>query len=78
VTFASRTIELRFPTPASAVSKLFATCYGPTVKTLEELDPAGARHLRSEISRLIHLHNEAWNGTTAVSVDVLEVQARVA
>ena len=78
VTFARRSIELRFPTSPSAVSKLFATCYGPTVKTLEELDPAGAGHLRSEISRLFHLHNEAMDGTTAVSVDVLEVQARVA
>jgi ubiquinone/menaquinone biosynthesis C-methylase UbiE len=78
VTFARRTIGLRFPSPASAVSKLFASCYGPTVKALDELDPAGARHLRSEISRLFHRHNEAKDGTTAVSVEFLEVQARVA
>lgn len=78
MTFARRTIELRFPMPPSAVSRLFATCFGPTVTTLEALDSGGARDLRNEISRLFHLHNAATDGTTAVSVEFLDVQARVA
>jgi len=78
MTFARRTIELRFPMPPSAVSKLFTSCFGPTVTTLESLDPGDARELRHEISRLVHMHNVATDGTTAVSVEFLEVQARVA
>lgn len=76
--FARRTIELRFPMPPSAVTRLFVTCYGPTVTTLEQLRPGDARDLRNEISRLIHLHNVATDGTTAVPVEFLDVQARVA
>ena len=78
LTFARRSIELHFPMPPSAVSKLFATCYGPTVKTLEALRPGDARDLRNEISRLVHLHNRATDGTTIVPVEFLDVQARVA
>ena len=78
LTFATRSIELRFPMPPSAVSKLFVTCYGPTVKTLEALHPGDARDLRNEISRLVHLHNRATDGTTRVPVEFLDVQARVA
>lgn len=78
MTFARRTIELRFPMPPSAVSQLFATCFGPTVTTLAALDSGDARDLRNEISRLFHLHNAATDGTTAVSVAFLDVQARVA
>jgi ubiquinone/menaquinone biosynthesis C-methylase UbiE len=78
LTFARRSIELRFPMPPSAVSKLFVTCYGPTVTALEKLRPGDARDLRNEISRLVHLHNVATDGTTAVPVEFLDVQARVA
>ena len=78
LTFARRSIELRFPMPPSAVSKLFVTCYGPTVKTLESLRPGDARDLRNEISRLVHVHNRATDGTTTVSIEFLDVQARVA
>lgn len=78
MTFARRTIELRFSMPPSAVGRMFASCYGPTVSTLEALHPAGARDLRNEISRLFHLHNAATDGTTAVQVEFLDVQARVA
>lgn len=78
LTFARRSIELRFPMPPSAVSKLFVTCYGPTVTTLEALRPGDARDLRNEISRLVHQHNRATDGTTTVPVEFLDVQARVA
>ena len=78
MTFARRTLALRFPMPPSAVSELFATCYGPTVTALEALSPGDADDLRHEISRLFHLHNVATDGTTAVPVEFLEVQARVA
>lgn len=76
--FARRTIALRFPMPPSAVSTLFTTCYGPTVRALEMLDAGAARDLRNEISRLFELHNVATDGTTSVPVEFLDVQARVA
>jgi ubiquinone/menaquinone biosynthesis C-methylase UbiE len=78
VTFARRTIELRFPMPPSAVGTLFTTCYGPTVAALDALGPRDARDLRNEITRLLHLHNGATDGTTAVPLEFLDVQARVA
>ena len=78
LTFARRSIELRFPMSPSAVSKLFVKCYGPTVTTLEALRPADARDLRNELSRLFRLHNRATDGTTAVPVEFLDVQALVA
>jgi ubiquinone/menaquinone biosynthesis C-methylase UbiE len=78
LTFARRSIELRFPLPPSAVSKLFVTCYGPTVTALESLSPGDARVLRNELSRIFHLYNRATDGTTAVPVEFLDVQARVA
>jgi ubiquinone/menaquinone biosynthesis C-methylase UbiE len=78
LTFARRSLELRFPMPPAAVSKLFVTCYGPTVTTLESLRPADARDLRNEISRLFQQHNVATDGTTAVPVEFLDVQAQVA
>ena len=78
LTFARRSVELRFPMPPSAASKLFVTCYGPTVTTLEAIRPGDARELRNEISRLFQVHNVATDGTTSVPVEVLDVQARVA
>jgi ubiquinone/menaquinone biosynthesis C-methylase UbiE len=78
LTFARRSIELRFPMPPNAASKLFVTCYGPTVTTLEAIRPGDARDLRNEISRLFHLHNVATDGTTALSIEFLDVQAHVA
>ena len=78
VTFARRTIDLRFPMPPTAVAKLFASCYGPTVTTLEALDSRDAREFRSEMARLFQLHNVATDGTTVVLAEFLDVQARVA
>ena len=73
-----RTLELRFPFPPAAVTELFATCYGPTVTTLRATDPQGASRLREELTRLFQQHNLAADGTTAVTGEFLEVQARVA
>jgi SAM-dependent methyltransferase len=73
-----RTLELRFPLPPAAVTELFATCYGPTVATLRAADLAGASRLRGELTRLFEQHNLATDGTTVVSGEYLEVQARVA
>lgn len=78
MTFARRTIDLRFPLRPSAVSRLFATCYGPTVAALETLDSLAAKEFRDEMSRLFHLHNRATDGTTIVSAEFLHVLARVA
>ena len=78
LTFAKRTIDLRFPMPPSAVSGLFATSFGPTVATLARLDSFDAKDFRDELSRLFHLHNRATDGTTIVSTEFLHVLARVA
>ena len=78
MTFARQTIELRFPMPPSAVARLFASCYGPTVTTLESLNSHDARAFRDEMARLFQLHNVATNGTTVVLAEFLDVQARVA
>ena len=73
-----RTLELRFPFPPPAVTELFATCYGPTVTTLRATDPDGASRLRTELTQLFQQYNLATDGTTAVSGEYLDVQARVA
>jgi SAM-dependent methyltransferase len=77
VTFARRTLELRFPFRPAEVSELFASCYGPTVATLRAAGPAGARRLREDLTRLFREHNIAGDGTTTVVGAYLEVQARV-
>ena len=78
LTFTRRSIALRFPMTPGTVGTLFATCYGPTVTTLEALPPAEAQDLRNEISRLFHQHNVATDGTTVVPVGFLDIRARVA
>ena len=78
MTFSRRTIDLRFPMPPSAVARLFASCFGPTVTTLESLNSRDARALRDEMARLFQLHNVATDGTTVVRTEFLDVQAIVA
>jgi SAM-dependent methyltransferase len=73
-----RTLDLAFPFPPAAVTELFATCYGPTVTTLKAADPEGASRLRDELTRLFREHNIALDGSTTVSGEYLDVQARVA
>jgi hypothetical protein len=73
-----RTLELRFPFPPSAVTELFATCYGPTVTTLRATDPNGASRLRSELTALFQEHNLATDNSTVVRGEYLDVLARVA
>jgi ubiquinone/menaquinone biosynthesis C-methylase UbiE len=78
LSWARRTLELRFSFPPAAVTELFATCYGPTVTTLRATDPDGSSRLRAELTRLFQQHNLATDGTTTVAGEYLDVQARVA
>lgn len=73
-----RTLELRFPLAPSAVTELFATCYGPTVATLRACDVSAASRLRQSLTGLFEQHNTAIDGTTTVVGEYLDVQARVA
>jgi len=73
-----RTLELRFPLPPAAVTELFATSYGPTVTTLRATNPEGASRLRDQLTRLFNDYNLVDDGTTTVSGEYLDVQARVA
>jgi SAM-dependent methyltransferase len=78
LTCTRRTLELRFPFPPSAVTELFATCYGPTVATLRAIEPDAASRLRQELTRLFQQHNVATDGITTVVAEYLDVNARVA
>ncbi|HUL69194.1 MAG TPA: class I SAM-dependent methyltransferase [Gemmatimonadales bacterium] len=72
-----RTIELSFPFGPAAVTELFATCYGPTVTTLQATDPEGASRLRDSLTRLFAENNIADNGRTTVVSEYLDVQVVV-
>ena len=52
---------------------VFATYYGPVLKTLEALGEANAGRLRAEILALIDEFNVAEDGTMVVPSDYLEV-----
>ena len=78
VTFTRRRMELHFAAPPAAVTELFASCYGPTMTTLRALNSDDARRFRGEMTRMFQRHNRANNGTTTVTAEFLEVQARVA
>lgn len=78
LTCVRRSIEMQFPFGPAAVTELFASCYGPTVTTLQTLDPDGASLLRHRLTRLFQQHNQATNGTTALAAEYLEIQAQVA
>ena len=77
LTCVRRTLKLRYLLPPAAVTELFATCYGPTVATLNAVGPDGRRQLRDELTRLWQSHNLAVDGATVVSGEYLDVQARV-
>lgn len=72
-----RILKMQFPFGPAAVTELFATSYGPTVAALRALDPDSASLLRHRLTRLFQQHNLATNGTTALAVEYLDVQARV-
>jgi SAM-dependent methyltransferase len=78
LTCTTRTLALRFPYPPAATTELFATCYGPTVTTLRATDPDSASRLRAELTFLFQQYNRATDGTTVVTGEYLDVQARVA
>jgi len=78
LTCTRRTIEFRFAFPPAAVTELFATCYGPTVATLRAADLDASSRLRSELTRFFNNYNLADDGTTLLSSEYLDVQARVA
>ena len=77
LTCTRQTIELRFTYPPWAVAELFARCYGPTVTTLQAVEPDEASGLRQELTALFQRHNVATDGSTAVVGEYLEVHARV-
>lgn len=71
-------MELRFPLPPSAVTELITTCFGPSAAALREIGPARASGFRRLLTGLLHRHNRATDGTTAVAGEYLDVQAIVA
>lgn len=78
LTLTRRTLELRFTLEPELVTELFATCYGPTVATLNAADLDGRRRLRESLTRLFQEHNLIPGHGTAVAGEYLDVQAWVA
>lgn len=76
--FTARTIALTYPAPPAAVVELFAKFYGPTVRTLAQLDVDGRAALRSELLRLWTAANRATDGSTTVSAEYLEARLEIA
>lgn len=75
VTLTRRRVEFRFALAPAGVARLFAECYGPTIRTLGALDESGRAGLLEDLVRVWSLANTARDGTTAVESEYLEVLA---
>jgi SAM-dependent methyltransferase len=75
VTLTRRTIVFDYPMPPEGVVQLFRDWYGPTVRTLGALEPAGQAQLVADLTALWSEHNLAGNGVTRVESEYLEVSA---
>jgi len=76
VTLTRRTLRFRFPVPPAGVARLFCEAYGPTLRTLEALDPRGREGLYGDLVELWTRANLATDGTTQVDSEYLEVLVR--
>jgi SAM-dependent methyltransferase len=78
ITFARRSLELRFSLAPPVVTELFATSYGPTVATLAAAGPEGRLQLRDAMTRLFTENNRATGAGTVISGEYLDVQVALA
>lgn len=75
VTTALRTLTFKYPYTPAGTAELFATCYGPTVRTLESLDRERGRQLQSDLLYLWERHQRPGAAGTQVDSQYLEVIA---
>ncbi len=77
LTCTERTIDLAWPLPPAGVARLFAECYGPTVRTMAALDGEGRAGFLADLAALWTAHNVATDGTTRVPAEYLAVLGTV-
>jgi SAM-dependent methyltransferase len=70
-----RTLTFMYPDTPAGTAELFATCYGPTVRTLEALDKERGRQLQSDLLYLWERHQQPGARGTQVDSQYLEVIA---
>lgn len=51
--------------------EVFATYFGPTIRALQVVGPAGANALRADLAEVIATHNRADDGTVRMQTDYL-------
>lgn len=53
----------------------YAACFGPTIRALERVGPAGAPALRADLGAVVERYNRARDGTVAMAADYLQLVA---
>jgi SAM-dependent methyltransferase len=75
LTVTRRLYPMRYPVGPAEVVEFFFSFYGPTLRALATLDPAGQSALREELTQLWSSNNKAKDGTTSVEAEYLDVLA---
>lgn len=75
IRFAKRMYPMNYPFSPGEVVDFFCTYYGPTVRAVATLDPAGRSALHQELEQLWAGNNRARDGSTQVDAEYLEVTA---
>lgn len=70
-----RLYPMRYPFRPAEVVQFFARYYGPTVRAMAALDPAGQDALRRDLEQLWSDNNKARDGSTYIESAYLEVEA---
>ncbi|GLC26957.1 class I SAM-dependent methyltransferase [Roseisolibacter agri] len=70
-----RTLTFRFPHVPAETAALFGATYGPTVRTLEALEPARRAPFMADLTAHWSQHQRATGATTEVDAEYLEVVA---
>jgi hypothetical protein len=75
LTATRRRYPMRYPFAPAEVVEFFFSFYGPTLRALATLDPAGQAALRAQLTQLWSSNNMAKDGTTFVEAEYLDVMA---
>jgi ubiquinone/menaquinone biosynthesis C-methylase UbiE len=75
VTTTLRTLTFRYPNTATETAALFCTTYGPTVKTLEAMQPEHRARFVSSLTEHWSRNSRSAGASTEVDAEYLEVLA---
>jgi SAM-dependent methyltransferase len=75
VTTTPRTLTFRYPYPPAATAALFCAAYGPTVRTLEALEPERRAPFAADLADHWSRHQRGPDAATEVEAEYLEVVA---